>query len=53
MEAMCKEPENLCERHIDTINQQWSTHKVDLQKFVIFGKNQTSMTLCESHDLRS
>jgi hypothetical protein len=33
---MCKEREKVCQRHIVTIQQQWSTQKFDLQKVAIY-----------------
>ena len=34
--AMCNEREKACQRHIVTIQQQWSTQKFDLQKVAIY-----------------
>lgn len=36
--TMCKKPEHLCQRHIATIQEQWSTGQLDLQKVVIYGQ---------------
>ena len=37
--AMCDERERVCQRHIATIQQQWSTQKFDLQKVLIYGQH--------------
>lgn len=38
IDAMCNEAERLCQRHIETLQQQWTKAKFDLGKVVIFGQ---------------
>src|SRR3990172_10540207 len=37
--AMCRDRERLCEQHITSIQQQWSTQRFELQKMAIFGQH--------------
>ncbi|MEE8266423.1 MAG: hypothetical protein V3R62_08750 [Acidiferrobacterales bacterium] len=37
--AMCQEREKVCQRHVTTIQQQWSTQKFDLEKVNIYGQH--------------
>lgn len=36
--GICKESERLCQKHIETIQQQWRAKKFDLGKVVIYGQ---------------
>ena len=36
--SMCKEPERLCQRQIETLQQQWATAKFDLGKVMLLGE---------------
>ena len=38
IDAMCKEPENLCQLQIATLQQQWAAAKFDLGKVVLFSE---------------
>lgn len=38
IDAMCKEAEQLCQGHIETLQQQWAAAKFDLGKLVIYGQ---------------
>ncbi len=35
--GMCNESEQLCQKHVETIQQQWRTKKFDLGKVVVYG----------------
>ncbi|MCH9006244.1 MAG: hypothetical protein IH838_13275 [Proteobacteria bacterium] len=37
--AMCDEREEVCQKHVTTIHEQWSTQKFDLQKVTIYGQH--------------
>ncbi len=37
--AICKEREKVCQGYVTTIQQQWSTEKLDLEKLIIYGQH--------------